>query len=151
MATRPPQRRAKDFKPGRVTGWPPNTSAETIRSLANAVTYGADGKHKDYPAPNGEWDNRFRFEGTKCPRVPVARWPDLTAALSQALRDGVIQWDERCITYPARAWVRLDDRLCEARLTNPAAGSYHGFPLDYEEHYPRDPEGRLQAAPKVCL
>ena len=50
MATRPPQRRAKDFKPGRVTGWPPNTSAETIRSLANAVTYGADGKHKDYPA-----------------------------------------------------------------------------------------------------
>lgn len=143
MATAPRQRRPQDFKPGRVTGWPPGTSQESIDALAKTVTYGPDGKHKDYPAPNHEWDYRFRIEGTKCPRISVEQWPRLQEALRQALAAGVVQWDDRCLTWPSRAWVRLDDVLCEARLTNPGAGHYHGFPLDYEEHHPRDPDGRL--------
>jgi len=119
--------------------------------LSRNIRYAADGKHKDYPAPSGEWDYRFRAEGTKCPRIPESQWPQLTEALREAFQAGVVQWDDRCATFPVRAWIRVDRRLCEARLTNRCAGEYHGFPLNYEEHYPSDPDDRLVNAPEVLL
>jgi len=150
MATPQRQRRPQDFKPGRVTGWPEGLSAADVHALAREARYKADGKHKDYPSPRGEWDYVFRAEGTKCPKVPTEAWPRLQAGLRDALMAGVVQWDERCKMFPARAWIRLNGRLCEVRLTNDGNGEYHGFPLDYEEHYPRDPAGLLERAPRVC-
>ncbi len=149
MATPPRQRRPQDFKPGRITGWPAGWSEERVQELALGACYKADGKHKDYPSPGGEWDYVFRAEGTKCPKLSSSVWPRLQDGLRDALIAGVVQWDDRCVTYPARAWIRLDGRLCEARLTNDVRGEYHGFPLDYEEHHPRDPAGLLERAPTV--
>ena len=91
---------------------------DLVRGLATGVKYKADGKHKDHPSPNGEWDYVFRAEGTKCPRVPTTDWSRLQEALREAFVAGVVQWDERCVTFPVRAWIYLNGRLGEARLSN---------------------------------
>lgn len=148
MAKRPAPRREQDFSPGEVTGWPPGSGPPN--DLARRARYGADGKHKDYPAPNGEWSYVFRSEGTKCPKIASALWPKLQEALHAALTAGVVQC-EHPGEFPRRAWIYLNGRLCEARRTNAATGEYHGFPLDHEEHYPRDPENRLSHAPRIHL
>ena len=144
MAKRPTHRRAQDFKPGVITGWPKDAD----RQVAETARYIADGKHKDYPAPNGEWVLVRNSEGTKCPVLAPERWADLTKALQEALLRGVVGGGMRG-AFPARAWVFLDERLCEARLSNEVLGEYHGFPLDYEEHSPSDPEGHLGLAPRI--
>ena len=148
MARRARQRGAQDIKRGVVTGWPPGFDPSAV---AQRASYRPDGKHKHYPAPNGEWDYRFRAEGTTCPKIEPTRWPSLQEALQAAIHDGVVLYDELRGEFPARAWVYLDDRLCEARLSNPETGEYHGFPLDYEEHFPRDPHDLLRLAPRVSL
>jgi len=53
MPMPPSHRRAKDFKPGRIAGWPPDR--HNRQEVAQRVCYVADAKHKDHPAPHGEW------------------------------------------------------------------------------------------------
>jgi hypothetical protein len=56
--------------------------------------------------------------------------------LQDAFIAGVVQWDSRGGNFPARAWIWLNGRLCEARRTNDGNGEYHGFPLDLRETSP---------------
>lgn len=147
MATRPGHRRHQDFKPGTVTGWPPD--AGDAAEVASRVSYVPDGKHKAYPAPNGEWSYFRSTEGTRCPPIPREGWPQVQDALRAAICAGVVGGQFRG-AFPSRAWVYLNGRLCEARLSNQDAGQYHGFPLDYEEHHPADPDRRLQHAPRIA-
>jgi hypothetical protein len=56
--------------------------------------------------------------------------------------------DER---FPTRVWAYINDRLHEAKITNPATGEYHGMPLDYESQKPDDPHELLRNAPRVTL
>lgn len=146
MARRPTHRRAQDIKPGRVAGWPADRGDP--RDIAQRVGYLPDGKHKDYPAPNGEWDHVRSSEGTKCARVLPEHQITIVEALQEAIVAGVVSEEFRG-DFPARIWAYVDNRLHEARLSNQEQGQYHGFPLDYEEHFPADPDDRLAGAPRV--
>lgn len=148
MAARPQHRRAQDFKPGIVSGWP--ADAGDAAAVAERASYVPDGKHKDYPAPGGEWTYFRNSEGSKCPAIPSDRWADVHAALRAAILAGIVGGEFRGV-FPSRVWIYLNGRLCEARLSNRETGQYHGFPLDYEEHHPADPHGLLGQAPRIEL
>lgn len=148
MAARPQHRRAQDFKPGRVSGWPADAGEAAI--VASRASYVPDGKHKDYPAPGGEWTYFRNSEGSKCPPIARDRWHELHTALRAAIRAGVVGGEFRG-DFPARVWIYIGARLCEARLSNQETGQYHGFPLDYEEHHPSDPHALLELAPRITL
>lgn len=118
--------------------------------MAQRVSYLPDGKHKDYPAPNGEWTLGANSEGTKCLRVKPTQWIKISEALRAAIAAGVIDVLRRG-GFPSRAWAFVNGKLHEARLSNVESGAYHAFPLDYEENWPLDPGGRLDLAPRIEL
>lgn len=53
--------------------------------------------------------------------------------------------------YPRRVWAYVNGVLHEARLSNEGNGEYHGFPLEYEEQYPHDPNNVLRNAPRADI
>lgn len=69
-------------------------------------------------------------------------------ALRQAILAGCVDVEFRG-DFPARVWAFVNGTLHEARLTNEQSGEYHGFPLQYEEWQPKDPDGLLRNAPRV--
>lgn len=146
MAAPPSYRRPKDFKPGRIGGWPSERSNQG--EIAKRVSYVADAKHKDHPAPNGEWQLGGNSDGEKCEYIRPEVWPELGALLRAAVEAGVVDAKFRG-DFPARLWVYVNDKLHEARLSNQETGEYHGFPLDYRQNYPMDPGDRLHLAPRI--
>lgn len=144
------QRPPKDFKPGRVVGWPAHIHAEDAKATAQRVSYCPDGKHKDYPAPNGEWTLGANSEGTKCLMVKPEQWGTVRETLRAAVEAGVIDVLRKG-GFPSRTWAFINGKLHEARISNDESGWYHAFPLDYEVNWPKDPDGRLAHAPRIEL
>lgn len=136
-------RRAQDFRQGEITGWP-HAGDE---ALVTQVHYQADGKHKSYASPC--WGQVGRAEGPRCPVFPGEAWPNIREALQAAMRAGVVQYDEARGPFPTRAWAFINGKLYEAKQSNKTSGMFHGFPLEYRAHFPRDPEGRLANAPRI--
>lgn len=145
MVARPNFRRAKDFKRGVLAGFPP---AADLKDLAPRVRYLPDGKHKSYP--DAAWSFVPDSDGTRCQRIAPDAWPKLNAALHDAFITGSVDTSRRGL-FPSRAWAYVNGVLHEARLSNQDTGEYHGFPLDYEEHFPHDPDERLPFAPRIDL
>jgi hypothetical protein len=56
--------------------------------------------------------------------------------------------DEFKKDFPSRVWAFINDTLHEARLHNEQLGEYHGFPLEFAEQWPDDPNGILGNAPR---
>ena len=148
--SRPPthQRPAHAFKPGRIDNWSDHTP--TAPEIAERVSYGGNGKHKRYPAPNGEWTPRHRPGTAECQQFAEADWPQLIEVLREAIRRSCVELEpER--EFPRRAWAYINGQLHEARITNSQSGEYHGFPLDYESQMPDDPCKLLKNAPRVSI
>src|SRR4051812_28389537 len=100
MPDRPQERRPKDFKPGEVTGWRPGVDCAPLVERAHYIP---DGKHKNYPAPNGEWTLCTRPEGTRCPTIPPEKWRHLQTHLRCAMASGAVQFHpEDDSEFPAR-------------------------------------------------
>lgn len=126
--------------------WPDGREPADI--VARATSYTGNPLHKTYPSPAGPPKYSPKADKSKCDRFAEADWPRLRDALHAAIRAPCVDLSFRG-RFPARAWVILNGRLHEARLTNQGNGDYHGFPLNYPEHYPEDPEGLLRNAPIV--
>ena len=131
------------IKRGKVCEW--TDGAGSPEDLADRVTYTGSPKHKSYPSPAGPpaWRNA---DAAKCDRYAREDWPRLREALRMAIR-------ARCVgdfdgVFPRRAWVWINGVLHEARITNEAAGDYHGFPLNHLSRYP-EPLERVETAPRV--
>jgi hypothetical protein len=114
------------------------------------VRYGGSGKHKNYPAPHGEWVPVHRPGTALCDHFDQANWPQLVQSLQEAIRRSCVQLDAD-LEFPIRAWAFINGKLHEARITNQGSGEYHGFPLDYESQKPEDPHGLLRNAPRVDI
>ena len=72
-------------------------------------------------------------------------------ALREAIRCGCVSREFRG-DFPSRVWAFVNGYLHEARLTNEKSGEYHGFPLQYEEQQPKDPDHLLmRKAPHVTI
>ena len=148
MAKRPKyQRRKKDFKPGRLAPAPAGFQAAAI---AARVRYIPSGEHKTYPSPTNQWTISHKADKSKCDRFDHAEWPRVEQALRAAILAGCIDAEYRG-DFPARAWAYINDTLHEARLSNTGDGSYHGFPLEYPEQFPNDPDDLLRNAPRVAI
>ncbi len=149
MAKRPKyQRPKKDFKPGKL-GLPPSDVPE-LGVIADRVRYVPSGEHKNYPSEAGAWTIGHKVDKAKCDRFVATEWEQIRRVLQDAIRRGCIDVEFRG-TFPARAWAYINDTLHEARLSNEMSGAYHGFPLEYAEHFPEDPEGLLRNAPRVTI
>ena len=149
MAQPPSYQRAQHaFKGGRVDQWGDRTP--TAEAIAELVRYGGNGKHKRYPAPNGEWRPVFRPGCFECARFAEASWPQLVAVLREAIRLSCVQLEpnER---FPRRVWAYINGTLHEAKITNSITGEYHGMPLEYESQKPDDPHNLLRNAPNVTI
>jgi hypothetical protein len=142
------QRSKTDIRPGRIGAWA--ATANERQAVANRVRYCGNGAHKSYPAPNGEWTPSLRPGKSVCWRFAPSDWPKLVDLLREAIKSGCVhvQFDG---DFPTRAWAYINGKLHEARLHNAALGEYHGFPLDYQEHEPIDPNGLLRRAPREQL
>lgn len=138
----------RDYKPGRVDSWGNHTPTAT--ALASQVRYGGSGKHKNYPAPNGEWVPIHRPGTALCEQFDVAQWPRILAALQDAIRSSCVQLAPGQ-TFPTRVWAYINGKLHEAKITNRGTGEYHGFPLEYESQMPDDPHDILRTAPRVDI
>jgi hypothetical protein len=66
--------------------------------------------------------------------------------LRSAIRAGCVHAEFKG-DFPTRVWAYINGKLHEARLQNSMLGEYHGFPLEYPEHYPADPNNVLNGAP----
>ena len=111
------------------------------------------GEHKSYPPPpeqKGLWTFTNRSGKAKCGRFDPSDWPKLVDALRDAIRSGLVHEDFTG-DFPRRVWVYINGVLHEARLSNATLGQYHGFPLEYEEQRPSDPDGLLKDVPRVTI
>jgi hypothetical protein len=70
------------------------------------------------------------------------------AVLQDAIRAPCVDREFRG-DFPARAWAFINGVLHEARLNNQVSGEYHGFPVEHEVQYPKDPDRLLKDAPRV--
>jgi hypothetical protein len=138
------QRSPDDFKPGRLIGW--EADATTRARIAQMVRYRGNGAHKTYPAPNGEWTPALRRGKAACWVFDQNDWRRLEQLLRRAIIAGCVA-DLRN-GFPSRAWAFVNNILHEARLHNDQVGEYHGFPLEYREQWPIDPDGLLRNAPR---
>jgi hypothetical protein len=149
MARQPQyQRPPHDFKPGHVDLW--GDRRPTPAEIADRVSYRGIGKHKRYPAPNGEWIPVHRPGTAECRQFPPEHWGRLVETLREAIRRSCIQL-QIGREYPVRAWAYINGTLHEARISNPGSGEYHGFPLEYESQKPKDPHSLLTNAPRVSI
>ncbi len=148
MNPRPPahQRREHDFKPGHVD----RMDLRVASQIAERVTYGGHGKHKDYPAPDHEWEPVHRIGTARCGRFSKSDWPQLQTLLREAICRSCVQLEAQS-EFPVRVWAYINDRLHEARVTNRGIGLYHGFPLDFESQKPLDPHDLLRNAPRATI
>ena len=141
------QRGRLDIKRGEVAAWP--SDAATADSVASRVSYQPNGKHKAYASPEGRW-TYIRSSASKCDKIPEEAWPMLTELLRTAIEKECVSRNFRG-GFPARAWAYLNGKLHEARLDNQGMGTYHAFPLEYEEQFPRDPDNLLSDAPRMDI
>jgi hypothetical protein len=146
LAKRPThQRPKKDFRRGTLAAQLPAAAA-----IAARVRYVASGEHKNYPSPTGLWTMGHKIDKAKCDRFDTAEWPRLEETLRAAINAGCVDVEMRG-DFPARVWAFINGTLHEARLTNQTRGEYHGFPIEYPEHFPADPENQLRNAPRVTI
>ena len=148
MAQRPSYRREQPGKPGGTGRWP--SGAQPPAAVAPQVRYVANGEHKDYPSATGLWTFHPRADKAKCDRYPEAVWPRLAQALREAILAACVSNEFRA-GFPARVWAYVNGTLHEARLSNRGNGEYHGFPLNYPEQFPHDPDGLLKDAHHVDI
>ncbi len=146
-------RDAVSFQPGVVAPWP--AGHDPADKVAQDVHYRPSGEHKSHPSPNNLWTFGPRKGKALCDPFNEAQWPQLLEALRQAIRASCVSREFRG-RFPSRVWVyiqRNDEtrKLHEARLSNSGQGWYHGFPLQYEDQYPADPQGLLRNAPCVKI
>jgi hypothetical protein len=140
------QRSPDDFKPGRIIAWEADDA--TRRSLADRVRYSGNGAHKTYPSPNGEWIPCRRRGKAACWKFDQHDWLRLVILLRRAIVVGCVAKFENDDDFPSRVWAYINGTLHEARLHNARLGEYHGFPLEYDEQTPIDPNGMLRNAPR---
>jgi hypothetical protein len=138
------QREPDDFKPGRLIAW--DADEATRQSLAERVHYSGNGAHKTYPSPNGEWIPSLRRAKASCWKFDQKDWPRLVILLRRAIVAGCVAKFQD--DFPSRVWAYINDTLHEARLHNAQLGEYHGFPLEFVEQMPIDPNGMLRKAPR---
>ncbi len=142
------QREPGDFKRARVAAWP--SGKPTPAAVAQRARYVASGEHKDYPSPEGLWTMARKAGKAKCPHFKQTEWHLLQEVLRQAISASCVHGEFRG-DFPLRAWAFINDVLYEARLSNQGNGDYHGFPLEYEEQRPDDPDGLLRSAPHAAV
>ncbi len=138
------QRERDDFKPGSLIAWLADEA--TRRSAADRVRYSGNGDHKTYASPNGEWIPCLRRGKACCWKFDQKDWPKLVILLQRAIVAGCVA--EIRNGFPSRVWAYINDTLHEARLHNAQLGEYHGFPLEFAEQMPIDPNGMLRNAPR---
>jgi hypothetical protein len=142
------QRQPDDFKPGSIAPWPPGKPPP--ESIAQRAQYVASGEHKDYPSPDGLWTVVAKVDKAKCARFARTEWHRLQEVLREAISAPCVHVEFRG-DFPARAWAFINGDLHEARLSNRGNGEYHGFPLEYQEQWPDDPNDLLRNAPRVSI
>jgi hypothetical protein len=140
------QRTHDDFKPGRLIAW--GADEATRESLAERVRYSGNGVHKTYASPNGEWIPCLRRGKAACWKFDQNDWPRLVILLRRAIVAGCVGNCDFGNGFPPRVWAYINGTLHEARLHNARSGEYHGFPLEYTEQMPADPNGMLRNAPR---
>jgi hypothetical protein len=147
MAKRPSyQRPPQDHKRAALAPWPDDKPSS--QEVADRVRYVGSPEHKTYPSPAGQPRWRTRSDKARCDRFAEADWPVLEQALRDAIRTPCVDKEFRG-DFPARVWAFINGILHEARLTNQMNGEYHGFPVEHELQYPRDPDQLLRNAPRV--
>ena len=142
------KRGTRDIKRGCVQQW--GDHMPSADEVATRVSYRGNEKHKNYPAPNGEWTPRHSGDAANCAHFVWSAWPELAAVLRESIRRSCVQFDQE-EPFPVRAWAYINDVLHEARITNARTGEYHGFPLQQERHKPLDPHNLLADAPRVTI
>jgi hypothetical protein len=149
MAKRPTYRRAgSEIRRGRIGKWPANGPSQV--EVSGRVHYIPNGEHKNYPSPTNAWIFGPKKDKSLCLRYPQEAWPQLTAGLRTAIAGPCISEEFRSV-FPARAWIYVDGLLHEVRLSSETNGEYHGFPVEYQEAYPEDPQGKLKDCPRVTI
>lgn len=116
---RAPKRR----RPRRDQRWQAGGPAE-LAVLSSKVSYIISPEHKDYLTAAGP--AKLRSDATPCPRG--LKLGDVETWLKEAVAKGDISAD--CSgEFPRYAWVRIDGRVYEARLSNAGLGQYKGYPV----------------------
>ena len=141
-------RRPSDFKRGTVAPWP--VGKPSPAEVARRARYRPSGVHKNYPSASRLWTPALRADKAKCGVYTDEEAGRIVEVLRQAISTPCVDREFRG-DFPARAWAYVNGVLHEARLSNEANGEYHGFPLDYEEQWPDDPNDLLRKAPNVTF
>ena len=129
--------------------WP--ADKPPAQEVEKRVHYRANGEHKNYPSATGLWTFvQSKADKAKCAKLGESEWGILLETLRAALRASCVHQEFRG-DFPARVWAFVNGTLHEARLSNQSTGEYHGFPLEYGEQWPDDPEGLLRNAPRVAI
>ena len=91
-----------------------------------------------------------KADKAKCARFARTEWHRLQEVLRQAISASCVDGEFRG-DFPARAWAFINDVLHEARLSNRGNGEYHGFPLEYQEQWPDDPNDLLRQSEETTF
>jgi hypothetical protein len=109
---------------------PDNQVLVRLQALAGKVSYGGNPEHKRNP---GDFDlsppSQPRQLKTLCDEVGILTRADALALLREGIRRGLVSVQENQ-GWPLNVWaVSAAGLALEARLENPAVGTYHGYPI----------------------
>jgi hypothetical protein len=102
---------------------------------SNACRYAGSPYHRRRDSMmGGATADRTWPDASKCP--PFWTREAATRALKEAIRIGQVSADWQN-GFPRFAWIRHDDVLYEARLSNSGLGEYHAYPLEDAREWPK--------------
>jgi hypothetical protein len=99
-----------------------------VASQADRACYVGSIEHKTYPSPAGKPSPRH--DASKCPRIEEARWPELTEALREAIRAGLVSDPIDACGLPRYVWGVFEGQLFEARRLSAPEDGYKAFPIE---------------------
>lgn len=133
------KRRTAKFSPNRKIADP--GSSEEAKHLASSLLYGGNPEHKRNP---GDFDlspaSQPRLGKTLCDDAAVFTRKGALGLLREGAKRGLVSVQRAAgDVFPQMIWAVTENGVpVEARIENPGAGAYHGYPMP--SHDPLRPD-----------
>jgi len=109
-------------------------NTQDLDDLASRACYVGSGHHKRYPADHGLERTNPRPTKSLCDRTKVVNFENARRLLANGINAGMTS-EPSVGGFPKYVWCVDDDgTVYEAKTDPKKPGTYHGYPLEIEDH-----------------
>lgn len=112
-----------------------NATSKVLHKLENSVRYSGNPEHKRNPGDFGLTPpSQPRPDKSLCDAAAIFSKAEAQKLLREGVRRGLISVRDKK-GFPQNIWSVKDDFPLEAQLDNPEQGTYHGYPMPYNDPF----------------